>query len=55
MGRKRKMTTVPMMHGERTTFPIMPREGGVEKKDCMSRDALGGLVAEIEPEDAFCV
>lgn len=28
---------------------------GREKKDCMSRDALGGPVAEIEPEDALCV
>jgi len=49
------MTTVPMMHGEMTTFPMMPRGGGVEKKDCMSRDAVGGPVAVIEPEEAFCV
>lgn len=49
------MTMVPMMHGEMTTFPMMRRETGVGKKDCMSRDALGGAVAEIEPEDAFWV
>lgn len=49
------MTTVPMIHGETTSLPMMPREGGVEQKDCMSRDALGGPVAVTEPEDAFCV
>ena len=49
------MTTVPMIHGEMTTFPMMRRERGVGKKDCMSRHALGGPVAEIEPEDAFWV
>ena len=51
-----------MMHGEMTTFPMM--QPGVVvvvvvrcvgKKDCMSRDALGRPVAEIEPEDAFWV
>lgn len=32
MGQKRKMTTVPMMHGEMTTFPIMPKKGAWRKK-----------------------
>ena len=44
-----------MMHGEMTTFPMMHREGAKGEKDCMSRDALGGPVVEIEPEDAFWV
>lgn len=47
------MTTVPMMQEDRTTFPMMHPEGGVGKKDCMSRDARGWRVAEIEPEEAF--
>lgn len=49
------MTTGPMMLAEMTTLPMMPREGGVGRKDCMSHDALGGQVAEIEPEDACWV
>lgn len=50
---KEKITTVPMMHGGLTTFSMTPREGGVGKKDCMSRNALRGRVAELEPEDGF--
>ena len=37
------MTTVPMIHGEMTTFPMMRRERCVRKKDCVSRHPLGGL------------
>lgn len=44
-----------MMHGGLTTLPMVPREGGVGKKDCMSRNALGGRAAELEPEDGAWV
>lgn len=31
-----------MMPRGKTTFPMMFRKGGVRKKNCKSRDALGG-------------